>query len=87
MPEPSVPANDFERWIAGSPVPPDMRSSDELCEGIALAIGAHEFKIAVALLRVLAFADPAKAQTVHDMITAVVDGDERRAVLLAVLGG
>lgn len=87
MPEPRLPKNDFERWLAGSRTPPDERSPDDLCEGIAAAIRSRDFQAAVALLTVLAFADPGKARTVHDMILAVCEGDERRATLLAVLGG
>lgn len=80
------PANDFERWLASSTIQPDQRDPDDLCEGIAAAIGSRDFEAAVAVLTVLAFKDPRKARTVHDMIQAVGDGDERRAVLLAVFG-
>jgi hypothetical protein len=81
------PASDFERWIASSPVPPDKRDPDSLCEGIAAAIRSRDFGAVNALMTMLAFADPDKARSVLDVITAVTDGDERRAVLLAVLGG
>ena len=87
MSEPRKAENDFERWIAGSRIPPDKRPPDDLCEGIAAAIKSRDFGAMVALLTVLAFADPGKAQTVHDMILAVCEGDERRATLLAALGG
>lgn len=87
MPEPRVPGNDFERWLAGSRVPPDERDTESLVTGIAAAIGARELEAAVALLTVLALRDPRKAQAIHDMILAVGEGDERRATLLAALGG
>lgn len=87
MPESATPANDFGRWIASSSVPPDKRDSESLCEGIAAAIGSHDFEAVIALLTVLALADPRKAQTVHDMILAACEGDERRAYLLAALDG
>lgn len=86
VPEPIEPDSDFGRWITGSRVPPDERGPDDLCDGIAAAIASRNFEGAVALLRVLAFADPRKARTVYDMITAALDGDVDRAVLLAVLG-
>ena len=91
MPEPVSPASDFGRWIASSRIPPDKRAPDDLCEGIAAAIRSRDYRAVNALLTVLAFADPRKAQSVLDVITAVItaviDGDERRAALLAVLGG
>lgn len=86
MGEPRIPVNDFERWLAGSRIPPDKRDPDALCDGIAMAIRSHDFRGAIALLTVLAHADPRKAKTVHDMIRAALDGDVDRAVLLAVLG-
>jgi len=86
VPEPRLPANDFERWVVGSRISPDKRPPDDLCEGIAAAIRARDFEAVNALMTVLAFADPAKARTVLDVVEAVCDGDERRAVLLAALG-
>lgn len=86
MPEPRLPASDFERWIARSSVPPDERNPESLCEGIAAALKSRDFEAVRALLTVLPFRDPRRAQTVHDMIVAVCDGDDRRAMLLAVLG-
>lgn len=87
MSEPRQPANDFERWIAGSRIPPDKRPPDDLCDGIAAAIRSRDFRAVNALMTVLAVADPVKARTVLDVVEAVCDGDERRAVLLAALGG
>lgn len=75
----------FRLWLASSPVPPDQRDPDSLCEGIAAAIASHEFEAVVALITVLALAEPERAQVVYDVITAVCDGDETRAVLLAAL--
>lgn len=86
MPERIDPDGDFGRWIIGSPVPPGERGPDELCDGIAAALKSRDLEGAVALLKVLAFADPRKAQAVYDMMTAALDGDVDRAVLLAVLG-
>ena len=87
MPDCREPQGDFERWIASSRIPPDERTPDDLCKGIAAALASRDLKGAVALLTVLAFADPRKARTVHDMVLAACEGDERRATLLAVLGG
>jgi hypothetical protein len=81
-----LPANDFERWIAGSPVPPDKRDPEALCDGIGSAIRSGDFEGARAVLTLLAFADPRKARTIYDMIKAVAAGDDRRAILLAVPG-
>ena len=86
MSEPALPSGDFGRWIAGSPVPPGERGPDDVCDGIAAAIRSRDFEGAVALLTVLAFADPRKARTVHDLILAVCEGDVGRATLLAALG-
>jgi hypothetical protein len=86
MSEPRAAISDFERWIAGSRIPPDERDPKALCEGIAAAIGSRDFQAVVALLTVLAFADPRKARRVHDMILAACEGDVDRATLLAVLG-
>lgn len=86
MPDPRMPANDFERWLAASRVPPDERDPDSLCEGIAAALRSHEIKAVPALIAFLARRDLRKARTVHDMILAACEGGERRAVLLAALG-
>jgi hypothetical protein len=84
MPEPG---NDFDHWIVSSSVPPDKRDPEALCDGIAAALKSRDLEAVVALLTVLALADPQKAQVVYDMMTAALDGDIDRAVLLAVLGG
>jgi hypothetical protein len=81
------PASDFERWIASSPVPPDQRDPDSLCEGISAAVRSRDFEAVVALVTVLALKDPRKAQAIFDMIQALAAGDERKALLLAVLSG
>lgn len=86
MAERRMPSNDFERWVARSRIPPDERNPESLCEGIAAALKSRDFEAVRALLTVLAFKDPRKAQTIYDIIQAVGDGDERRATLLAVLG-
>ena len=86
MTEPRLPVNDFERWVAASAVPPDQRDPDALCDGIAAAIRSRDFKAVIALLHVLALRDPRKAQAAHDMVLAACEGDERKAILLAVLG-
>ena len=86
MPEARLPANDFERWVAGSRIPPDKRPPDDLCDGIAAAIRSRDFRAVNALMTVLALAEPVKARTVLGVVEAVCDGDERRAVLLAALG-
>lgn len=87
MAEPRVPVNDFERWIAGSRVPPDEREPDDLCDGIAAAVRSRDFEAVKGLMFLLAIKDPRKAGLIYDAITALAQGDERRAVLLAMLGG
>lgn len=61
-------------------------TADQLCDGIAAAIRERDFEAVKGFMFLLAVKDPKRAQTVHDMIQAVGEGDERRAFLLAALG-
>ncbi len=81
------PADDFGRWLASSETPPDKRGPDDLIEGIGAAIRSRDFRAVDVLMIALALADPHKAKPVYDVICAVLDGDERKAVLLAAQGG
>ena len=80
------PADDFGRWLASSETPPDKRGPDDLREGIAAAFRSRDFRAVNSLLTRLALADPRKAKPIFDVLCAVIDGDERKAVLLAALG-
>lgn len=80
-------ADDFERWISSSPVPPDQRDAEDITKGIAAAIRCKDFKAVHGLMLALAFKDPERAQVIYDMIQLVAAGDERRAMLLAALHG
>lgn len=47
---------------------------DEICQGIASAIKAKDFSAVISLLKLLALADPVKAEVVYQSMLAVLDG-------------
>ena len=50
----------------------DQFTTEQICDGLAVAIAAREFNIAVSLLKLLAVRDPAAAQQVLDALNGKI---------------